>query len=131
MDGRLMVIDDNPGDLYLVKAALEEENDDVVVDLRTDARQALDELLQAQPTALPRAILIDLNMPRLHGHDFLLALQRNDALRHLPVLVMTSSRMDRDHERSLALGARDHVVKGMGIDAVRSCVRSLRRYWSA
>lgn len=127
---RLLVIDDNPGDLILIETALELLGDPVSVATHTDAGEALRELSDCAPDDLPRAILLDLNMPGLHGHEFLERVQGDERLRALSVVVMSSSKIPSDVQRSLSLGARAHVTKQVGITAICDVIRGLRHHWA-
>ena len=128
--GRLLIIDDNLGDLVLLETALEHVGDAISVHTYTDASAALAELDVCPREELPRAILLDLNMPGLHGHEFLERVQDDERFGAVPIVVMSSSSIPSDVERSFALGARDHITKRVGIAAIREVMRGLRHHWS-
>jgi CheY-like chemotaxis protein len=79
----------------------------------------------------PDLVLLDLNLPRLTGHEVLAAVRESDVpeARHTPVVVMTTSSAISDVQRSYELGARSHITKPHEIDALFLAVATLARYW--
>lgn len=126
---RILIIDDNEGDLVLLETVLQLIGDDVTVETSTDAENTLAELRGRPSEHLPCVILLDLNMPGLHGHEFLRAAQAHERLKEVPVLILSSSEAPSDVRRSRALGAHDHLVKPSGFAETRERLLSLRSYW--
>jgi CheY-like chemotaxis protein len=109
----VFMVDDNEGDIELAKIAFDENGSNI--DFRTagDGAQAIMVLrgLTAAPMALPSVILLDLNMPKVHGTQVLAFLKGEAALKHIPVLILTTSDSPRDRAQCLAMGAADYLVK--------------------
>jgi CheY-like chemotaxis protein len=73
--------------------------------------------MESGPESLPELIVIDLNVPRIDGHELLAHLRAHDAFEEIPVLVVTSSQADADRKRALAGGADGYFVKPMDISS--------------
>ena len=102
---RVLVIEDNPLNLELVKDLLEASGWEV-----RQARTAEEGLRVAQNT-LPDVILMDLSLPGMDGLAATRALRANPAIRHLPVIALTAHAMQGDRERCLAAGMDDYLTK--------------------
>ena len=74
-------------------------------------------------------VLLDLNMPRMDGRQVLAAIKSDEGLKTIPVVVLTSSAMDRDVNDSYLLGANSVITKPMDIDTFLDAARSLKTYW--
>lgn len=81
------------------------------------------------PPTPPDLLLLDLNLPRLSGHEVLQAIKGDAALKRLPVVVLSSSQAEADVARSYELGAASHVAKPGDVDALFALVETLARYW--
>jgi CheY-like chemotaxis protein len=101
-----------------------------------DGEQALDYLFRRGSYAdreeiAPRMVLLDLKMPRVNGIEVLKAVKADERTRRIPVVVMTSSREERDVAQSYDLGANSYVVKPVDFAAVADTVRQAGYYWLA
>ena len=125
---RILLVEDNAGDAQLMRIALAEALPAARLTVAGDGEQALTTLHQAGPFEL---VLLDLNLPRLSGHEVLATLRGDEdpALRRQPVVVLTSSEAEADVERSYDLGASSHIRKPAGLDDLFATVESLTRYW--
>lgn len=100
-----------------------------------DGAEALDWLYRRghysdRPAGLPAVALLDLKMPRLDGLQTLEAIRSDPALRHLPVVIFSSSREQRDIERGWALGVNAYVVKPVDVDEFSATIQSLGHFWT-
>ncbi|MBA3683801.1 MAG: response regulator [Planctomycetes bacterium] len=110
----LILIDDNPADSELATEALHDLGYGAMVGYAYDGEAAirlLGEYIEDPLRPRPLLVLLDLNMPKLHGIEVLGFMAEHAALDDIPVVVFTSSDSPRDRQRSLALGARDYLVK--------------------
>lgn len=80
---------------------------------------------------LPCLIVTDLKMPRVNGFELLKWLQGQPTLHHIPVVVLSSSGVEKDRRRAAELGARDYFVKPCGFNALQEWVSELTRTWIA
>ncbi len=100
-----------------------------------DGAEALDYLfgLEATPeaplAAEPRVVLLDMKMPKVDGREVLRRVKSDPRSRHIPVVVMSSSRVDHDIAASLENGANSYVVKPVGYDEFTDAVRQVGAYW--
>lgn len=123
MDGRgirkLLVVDDNPGDVHLVIEALKRTRTRYHINIVEDGDAAL-AFLQRQgmyaTAPRPALILLDLNLPRMHGHEVLVALKGDPELQSIPVVIVSTSSDERNIARAYASGASCYLIKPMGWD---------------
>ncbi len=78
---------------------------------------------------LPDLILLDLNLPRKDGREVLAEIKNDEALRHIPVVVLTTSQTDQDVRRSYLLGANAVITKPVDLDQFFSVVASIEHFW--
>jgi two-component system, chemotaxis family, response regulator Rcp1 len=123
---RILLVEDNPGDAQLVRMAFAEALPSAKLSVAPDGEAALARLHDEGP---PDLLLLDLNLPRLSGHEVLEAVKGDDALRRLPVVVLSSSQAEADVARSYELGAASHVAKPGDVDALFALAETLARYW--
>jgi CheY-like chemotaxis protein len=129
---RVLLVEDNEADAYLTRETLEASKLRLEIAIASDGVEAIDYLLRRPPFAdvvLPDLILLDLNLPRLDGRQVLEELRRHDALRTIPVVILTSSDAERDIAQSYELGANCYVTKPVGLDAFQSIVRAVEDFW--
>lgn len=108
---RLLLVEDNPADVRLALEAFAERQLFEVYVAR-DGIEALQFLSTNRATPRePNLILLDLNLPRLHGREVLEALKRDDATRHIPVIVMTTSTSQKDINDSYQRHASGYIIK--------------------
>ena len=124
----ILLIEDSPSDADLMRIALAEKWPGCTLQVVTDGEDAL-ALLHEGP--VPDLVLLDLNMPRLHGHEVLAALRasRVPEVRRLPVVVLSTSTDPDDVLRSHELFASSHIVKPQGIEMLFDVVESIANYW--
>jgi CheY-like chemotaxis protein len=126
---RILLVEDNPGDAQLVRLALSEALPSARLSVAGDGEAALARL--HEPGDPPDLMLLDLNLPRLSGHEVLAAVRgsQDGALRRLPVVVLSSSQAEGDVIRSYELGASSHVAKPPDVDELFDLVATIARYW--
>lgn len=131
----IMLVEDNPDDEQLTRRALAKNNitNDLVV--AHDGVEALDFLFATGPHAgrdtreTPQVILLDLKLPRIDGLEVLRRLRADDRTRLLPVVILTSSREDRDLIDGYSLGANSYVRKPVDFSQFLEAARQLGLYW--
>lgn len=129
---RLLLIEDEPADAHLVKLALQESRLNIALQHLPDAIKALAYLRREPPNEnaqVPDLILLDLNMPRMMGQDFLLEIKADPELKSIPVVVLTTSDAESDIRRCYQLGASGYISKPMDIDQFIRVIKSLGDYW--
>ncbi len=131
----ILLVDDNPNDVELTLEALAEyrlANEIVVVH---DGEQALDYLYRRgrfanSETVPPAVVLLDLKMPKVDGLSVLRTVKGDPALKSTPIVMLTSSREERDLIESYALGANAYVVKPVDFTQFVEAVKSLGFFWA-
>jgi CheY-like chemotaxis protein len=133
---RILLVEDDRRDIELTLEALSSHNlvNEVVV--VEDGTEAMDYLRQQGLYALrspgnPAVILLDLKLPKLDGLEVLQAIRSDEALRLIPVVMLTSSAEERDLVQSYRLGANGYVVKPLDFKEFVTVVASLGVFWAA
>lgn len=130
---RILLVEDNPGDVELVHAALADRLMPVELQLARDGSEALELLRSGRgfgDGAGPDLVLLDLNLPGLGGRELLKAIKDDPRTATIPVVVMTSSAADEEVRRSYALHANCYVRKPLDLDAFVRVIRSLIDFWA-
>jgi CheY-like chemotaxis protein len=128
----VLLVEDNLADASLVREAFRENR--ILVDLHHvgDGIEALEFLGRQGPHAKaprPDLILLDLNMPRMDGRQFLGEVKKDSDLSSIPVVILTTSDAERDAVSSYGLGAAGYIVKPVEMDRFIEIVKVLGDYW--
>ncbi|WP_323753101.1 response regulator [Marinobacter sp.] len=126
----IFIADDDPDDRLLLQDAF----DDTVPAAHLTLFEHGDALLEglrnaAQAHTLPSLILLDLNMPGTSGRDVIIDIKADKTLRHIPIIVLTTSNSDKDIVDSYKLGANSYIVKPSRYEQLLEIVCSLKNYW--
>lgn len=129
------MVEDNPQDVELTIEALAEYNLANNVIPVSDGVQAMEYLLcegeyKNRNTGNPAVILLDIKMPRMDGIETLEAIRKNEKLKLIPVVMLTSSREDPDLKKCYALGANAYVVKPVGFAEFMEAVKNIGIFWA-
>ena len=132
---RILLAEDNENDIELTLAALAENNLANRVDIVKDGVEALDYLYykgkyKTRDRGNPVVLLLDLKMPRVDGLEVLQKMKSDPHLATIPVVMLTSSRQEKDLVDSYKLGANAFVVKPVGIDEFFTAIRELGIFWA-
>jgi CheY-like chemotaxis protein len=124
----LLLVEDDPGDVLMTKEAL--EGSKLVHSLHTvsNGEEALAYLRHDPPferEPRPDLILLDLNLPRLDGHEVLSVVKSDADLRRIPIVVLSTSEAEEDILRSYDLHANAYVTKPVGFDSFMSVIRQV------
>jgi CheY-like chemotaxis protein len=129
----ILLIEDEPADANLVRAALKQNKVFCKLHHVTDGVEALAFLRHegdAYRTApRPDLILLDLNMPRMNGRELLSAVKSDEALASIPIVVLTTSDAERDVLASYQLGAASYITKPVDMDRFIAAIRQIDSYW--
>jgi chemotaxis family two-component system response regulator Rcp1 len=123
----IMLIEDNPGDVRLVKEALADSKILNNLHVAMDGEQAL-KMLRSEGFK-PDLIFLDLNLPRLDGYEVLNVIKDDPDLRLIPVVVLTSSRSEADVIRSYERYANCFINKPLDMNQFVEVVRSVQNFW--
>jgi DNA-binding response OmpR family regulator len=128
----ILIVEDNPNDLELAMHAFRRHNFANRIEVARDGQEALDYLLGADgraPGARPKVILLDLKLPKVDGLEVLREIRADAVLSNLPVVILTSSREERDIVESYNLGVNSYIVKPVDFDKFVETVQTLGLYW--
>jgi two-component system, chemotaxis family, response regulator Rcp1 len=128
----ILLVEDNPGDVRLMKEALKEAEVSTHLSVVYDGEAALSFLRRRNGyTDAPRPdlIFLDLNLPRRDGREVLAEIKSDDQLRRIPVVVLTTSEAERDIVNAYDLHANCYVKKPIDLDKFIQVVRECERFW--
>ena len=131
----ILLVEDNPDDELLAIRALEKNNIMNEVVVARDGAEALDYLFGAGAHAgrdmsvMPQIILLDLKLPKIDGLEVLRRLRNDERTKLLPVVVLTSSKEERDLTESYSLGANSYIRKPVNFAQFTEAIRQLGLYW--
>ena len=133
--GRILLVEDDPKDVELTLTALDEYKLANEVVVAGDGEEALDYLYYRGTFATrtkesPAVILLDLKLPKVDGLEVLQQLKRDEKLKLIPVVVLTSSREERDMVASYQLGVNAYVVKPVDFHEFVNAIKELGVFWA-
>ncbi len=125
----ILLIEDSFDDAELTIRALKERN--LANHLRhiSDGEEALQYLFETPANPYPKLILLDLKMPKVDGIEILKKIKENEVLKIIPVVVLTSSKEERDIIESYKLGVNAYIVKPVDFDKFLDAVSQLGFFW--
>jgi CheY-like chemotaxis protein len=131
----ILLVEDNPRDLELTQAALQKCNLANEVVVARDGAEALDylyrrEAFSSRPVGHPAVVLLDLKLPKVDGLELLEMVKSDPALRHVPIVMLTSSREEQDVVKSYDLGVNAFVVKPVDFGEFFQAIRDLGAFWA-
>lgn len=131
----ILLVEDNPQDIELTLRALKKHNVSNSIVVVNDGKEALDfvfcegEYSSRLAEDHPRVILLDLKLPKIDGLEVLRRLKGDERTRSIPVVMLTSSREQRDVIESYSLGVNSYIVKPVNFESFAIAVRDLGMYW--
>ncbi len=129
---RVLLVEDNPGDIRLTQEALKESKMDIHLDVVSDGEQAIDFLMKRgkyTDSIRPHIILLDLNLPKKNGIEVLKEVKAHESLRKIPVIVLTTSDADHDISKAYSLHANCYILKPVDFDDFAKAIRLIEVYW--
>jgi CheY-like chemotaxis protein len=130
----ILLVEDNPDDVELTLHALREENLSNNIHVARDGEEALDFLFrrgeyQRSENRTPKLVLLDLKLPKVDGLEVLRQLKSDPKLRVIPVVILTSSKEEKDLIKGYTLGVNSYIQKPVAFQAFRKVVKQLGLYW--
>jgi two-component system, response regulator len=132
----ILLVEDNPNDAELTLRALKRNNMTNKVHLVRDGAEALDFIFATgiysnrNANHAPKMILLDLKLPKVDGREVLKRIKGDEKLRSIPVVVLTSSKEEKDVFASYQSGVNSYIVKPVEFDKFMDCVSELGLYWT-
>lgn len=135
-DAYILLVEDSQDDIELTRRALKKHNLANELKVMTDGTEALAFLLKEGPYehsehGMPQLVMLDINLPKLSGIEVLKRLRSDERTRLLPIVMLTSSKEERDVVQSYSFGANSYVQKPVSFEAFTEAVRQLGVYWLA
>ncbi|MDY6938479.1 MAG: response regulator [Cyanobacteriota bacterium] len=134
VDGKpinILLVDDDAVDVMTVRRAFKKSKVKNPLYVASNGLEAL-EMLQPSQGEIPasrRLVLLDLNMPKMNGIEFLKALREDPELHKIPVIVLTTSDREQDRQQAYNLNVAGYIVKPMTFGEVVDVMSALDRYW--
>ncbi len=125
----ILLIEDDDVDVMTVNRALRDSEVTNQLVSIGDGEEAI-EYLRDESATEPSIILLDLNMPKMDGAEFLKVVKADNALRKIPVVILTTSNSDRDVIESFELGAAGYMVKSVDYEKFVETIRAIDQYWT-
>ena len=131
----ILLVEDNPDDVELTLHALRQEKLANAVEVARDGEEALDYIFCRGKHAgrefnqQPRVVLLDLKLPKVDGLEVLRILKGDPRTQAIPIVVLTSSREEKDMVNSYKLGVNAYIQKPVDFDKFRETVKSLGLFW--
>lgn len=129
----VLLVEDEEADAHLVQVAMQENKMYCCLHHVLDGVEALEFLRRSnkrfQDVSRPDLILLDLNMPRMNGHEFLREIKADPELATIPVVILTTSDVEKDVVASYQSGAAGYITKPVDLDQFIHAVRQIEDYW--
>jgi len=133
--GKILLVEDNVGEVELMVAALTKNNLATEVVVARDGSEALDYLhrrggFRSRAPDNPVAVFLDLKIPKVDGLEVLRQIKSDDKFNTIPVVILASSREEANLARSYQLGANSYVVKPVDSQQFADAIRQLGKFWA-
>ena len=128
----LLLVEDNEGDIILTIEAFEEAGIANKINVARDGEQAvklLQNCIRENSSELPDIIILDVNLPKMNGHEVLRYIKMHEKLKHIPVLMLTTSSSERDINESYRNFASCFITKPVEINEFVKVVQKIEMFW--
>jgi CheY-like chemotaxis protein len=130
----VLLVEDSPGDVRLTQEAFREANSRIHLHVASDGLEAMAFLRQEgdfHDAPRPDFILLDLNIPKMDGREVLACIKKDDSLKTIPTIILTTSNSEADIAKSYQLQANCYLTKPVQLDEFESVVKSINDFWIA
>jgi len=128
----VLLVEDNPGDVRLTQEAFRDANSSIHSHVASDGVEALGFLRHEGAhvhAPRPDLIVLDLNLPKMDGRELLAHIKKDESLKTIPVVILTTSEAEADILKSYQLQANCYLIKPVQLEAYESVVRSINDFW--
>lgn len=131
----ILLVEDDPADAELALRAFKKHNLTNRIYVARDGEEALDfvfargEFASRSLAKPPKVVLLDLKLPKVSGHEVLRQIRSNETTKTLPIVVLTSSREERDLVETYQLGVNSYIVKPVDFERFLKAVEEVGMYW--
>jgi CheY-like chemotaxis protein len=127
----ILLVEDNEGDILLTQEAFEESKLEVKLNIVRDGEEAIHYLTNSSSNNLrPDIILLDVNLPKLNGHEVLTIIKNNPDLKQIPIIMLTTSSSESDVFKAYANHVNSYVTKPVEVELFLKAVSEIGLYWS-
>lgn len=124
----ILLVEDDEVDVMNVKRAFSKNNIQNPIFVANNGVEAL-EMLEDKLIPLPRIIILDLNMPKMNGIEFLTIIRKDERFKHISVFVMTTSNEDSDKINAYNLNVAGYILKPLSFEKFLTSVATLKNFW--
>lgn len=128
----VLLVEDNKGDVLLTKEAFEESGGNHVISVVYDGQEAIRYLEKNEPYTevdTPNLILLDINLPKINGHDVLKYIKSNSSLKQIPVIMLTTSSSEKDISKSYSNYANCFLTKPNDVTDFFQIIKTVNDFW--
>ncbi len=132
MPPQVLQVEDSPGDVRLTQEAFHDANMSIKLHVASDGVEAMAFLRKEGAhvdAPRPDLILLDLNLPKMDGREVLAHIKRDESLKTIPIVILTTSGAEADIVKSYQLQANCYLSKPVQLDAFQSLVKSINDFW--
>lgn len=129
---KILLIEDNTGDILLTKEALADAKIHNEIEVCKDGQAAITYLMkraESDIAALPDIILLDVNLPKRNGHEVLMSIKSENALKHIPVIMLTTSSAPTDITKAYQHHVNCYIVKPVDASKFIEVVAGIENFW--
>lgn len=129
---KVLIVEDNPGDIMLIRDVLDEDESIDIIDVTTNGEQAIRYLKKTGEYAdktKPNLVILDINLPRVNGHEVLQFIKNNERTKETPVVMLSSSESDTDIETSYNHYANCYITKPIGVENFTDVIQDIKNFW--
>lgn len=129
---QILLVEDNEGDILLTKEAFEEARFNTQLSVVKDGKAAIDFLCKREKymhAVSPDIVLLDVNLPKKNGHEVLNYMKSNDGLKHIPVIMLTTSSSQKDIDLSYSNHVNCYITKPTEVENFMDVVATIENFW--
>lgn len=128
----ILLVEDNQGDVLLTQEAFEESGNNCQLFVVNDGQEAINFLEQISPYSqveTPNLILLDINLPKINGHEVLKYVKTHTSLKHIPVIMLTTSSSEKDISTSYSNYANCYITKPNDVADFFKIIDNVNQFW--
>ena len=131
---RILLVEDNEGDIMLTQEAFEDAKINTKLSVAMDGEQAIDYLNKKDGYSnelTPDLILLDINLPKKNGHEVLKYIKEEAGLKHIPVIMLTTSSSQKDINQAYNSYANCYITKPVEVNEFLSVIATIESFWTS